>query len=194
MRGMNPSSRACPPRSSPCLSSFPPQRRIRHAHRSRPPAFTPVKRRERKGGWSAKVQCAFLAALYLTGSVNAAAARVGRSRESAYRLRRAKGGESFAAAWDRILAPGDPAPTAGSPPAHDCPQSRPQSRSSRKRVADWRKVTLSELIWRVEIGLWRPVIYRGKWRGIARKPDNSALLRLLSRLDRKTGHGSGAPA
>jgi hypothetical protein len=56
----------------------------------------------------------------------------------------------------------------------------------RPREPDWRKVTLEELFRRVETGLWRPVIYRGAMTAIARKPDNSALLHLLARLDRRT--------
>jgi hypothetical protein len=133
-----------------------------------PPAFTPVKLRSRRDGWSAAVQCVFLAELYLTGVVSIAAARAGRSRESAHRLRSKQGAESFAAAWDKILAgPAGP----GVPPARS------------RRVADWRKITRKDLHWRTETGLWRPVIYRGKMCGIARKPDNSALLRLLTRLD-----------
>ena len=137
--------------------------------RTRPSAFTPVRLRTRRDGWSAQVQCAFLAALYCTGSVAAAARAVGRSRESAHRLRARKGAESFAAAWDRVLAgPAEPGRT---------PERL-------RRGTDWRKVTLEDLHWRIETGLWRPVIYRGEMCAVQRKPDNSALLQLLARLDR----------
>jgi len=112
----------------------------------------------------------FLAALYVTGSVSAAARIVGKSRESAHRLRARPGAESFASAWDRVLA-GPPEPG----------EHRPRGR----RVEDWRKVTVEQLDWRIETGLWRPVIYRGKLRAIVQKPDNSALFRLLRRLDGK---------
>lgn len=139
------------------------------ARRSRPPFFTPVKLRARKDGWSPQLQCAFLAELYLRGSVAGAAKAVGKSRESAYRLRAKRDAQSFAAAWDHVLG----AP--GSPPAR------------RTGIADWRKVTLRDLYYRVEIGLWQPVIYRGTMRFIAQKPDNSALLRLLRRLDAQRG-------
>ncbi len=147
--------------------------------RSRPPHFTPVQLRARCDGWTPDVQCAFLAALYLTGSVSAAAHRVGRSRATAYALRKRPGAESFAAAWDHVLAgPAEPG----------CPPQR------RRKVADWRKLTLKDVIWRHRIGLWRPIIYRGKMRGIARKPDNSALLRIISRLDGKVERSrEGAP-
>lgn len=144
-----------------------------HNPRSRPPWFTPVQLRARRDGWGPELQCAFLAQLYLTGSVSLAAKRVGRTRESAYRLRARQDAGSFAAAWDAILA--GPAP--------------PGVASGRsRRTADWRKVTVEELHWRVETGLWRPLIYRGAMRCIARKPDNSALLRLLARMDRSTTH------
>ena len=144
-----------------------------HNPRSRPPWFTPVQLRARRDGWGPELQCAFLAQLYLTGSVSLAARRVGRTRESAHRLRAREGAGSFAAAWDVILA--GPALTGVAP-----------ERS--RRTADWRKVTVEELHWRVETGLWRPLIYRGAMRSIARKPDNSALLRLLARMDRSTAH------
>ncbi len=150
----------------------PPSRhsRIQHPHRSTPRSFTPIKLRARRDGWSAGVQCDFLAQLYLTGSVARAAHAVGRSRASAYALRKRRGAESFADEWDRVLAgPAQP----GAVPAR------------RRKTSDCRKLTLKDLIWRFEIGLWRPVIYRGKMRGIAHKPDNTALLRMLSRMDAK---------
>lgn len=123
------------------------------------------------------MQCAFLAQLYLTGSAAMAAKRVGRSRASAYKLRGRHGEESFAAAWDHVIAgPAEP----GEKPIRST------------KVHDWRKLTLKDLFWRHKIGLWRPVIYRGKMRGIAHKPDNSALLRLLRRLDTKApAHSEG---
>ena len=144
------------PRRNPCST------------RSRPPAFTPVKLRARKDGWCAKVQCAFLAQLYVTGSVAAAAKAVGRSRASAYKLRERRGAESFARSWDKVLTG---------------PAKRGQPAARAPRAPDWRKLTHEELFWRCKMGLWRPVIYRGRMRNIARKPDNSALLRLLARLD-----------
>jgi hypothetical protein len=67
-------------------------------------SFTPVPVRARRDGWTAERQHAFIAALARTGCVGRAALEVGMSRESAYRLRRRRGAESFAAAWDSILA------------------------------------------------------------------------------------------
>jgi len=55
----------------------------------------------RRDGWTAERQRRFLDTLWRTGSVSAAAASAGMSRESAYRLRRRKGG--FAADWNRAL-------------------------------------------------------------------------------------------
>ncbi|MEL6530713.1 MAG: hypothetical protein AAFQ27_12190 [Pseudomonadota bacterium] len=153
--------------------------RVQYARRSRPPEFTPVKIRERADGWRPEVQCGFLAALYLTGSVTAAVREVGMSAKSAYRLRAREGATSFANAWDHVLR---------------SETGKQDDRPSKRHEADWRKVTVSELIWRVEIGLWRPMIYRGKLRGIARKPDNSALLRLIRRLDRVTSGLKERPA
>ena len=60
--------------------------------------------RTRRDGWTAERQLAFLGALARTRSVTRAAASVGMSRESAYRLRARQGGALFAAAWDRVLA------------------------------------------------------------------------------------------
>jgi hypothetical protein len=68
------------------------------------PAFTPVPVRARCDGWTEERQRVFIAALARTGCVGRAAAAAGMSRESSYRLRRRKGADSFAAAWDSILA------------------------------------------------------------------------------------------
>lgn len=71
-------------------------------------APTPICRfiptRARRDGWTIERQRAFIATLISVGCVRLAAAAAGMSRESAYRLRRRKGAESFAAAWDSILA------------------------------------------------------------------------------------------
>ncbi|MEM1052912.1 MAG: hypothetical protein AAGI28_12550, partial [Pseudomonadota bacterium] len=153
--------------AQPMPQSSPKSRRKPCSTRSRPPAFTPVKLRGRKDGWSPEVQCAFLAALYKTGSVTAAATLVGRSRASAYKLRERRGAESFARSWDQVL----------SGPSKD--GSRP---TRRRPVADWRKLTREDLDWRSDQGFWKPILYHGKMCGIAREPDNTALLRLMSRL------------
>lgn len=70
--------------------------------------FTPVPVAYRgANGWSSEVQRAFIAALARTGVVAAAARSVGRSRESAYRLRGRAGEQSgFASAWDQAVERG----------------------------------------------------------------------------------------
>jgi hypothetical protein len=134
--------------------------RRKPAHHPRVPAFVPVTGRSRKDGWTARRQAAFLAALAITRSISAAARRVSMARETAYRLRRREGAESFAAAWDAILRRGD---------------------GSR------RKVTPEEQARRALEGLVKPVIYRREHVATRRKADDSALLRYLAQLDRGQG-------
>ncbi len=140
-------------------------KRLAHKHRRRPPFFRPVPLRARADGWSELRQCGFLAQLYVTGSVAAAARAVGMTRASAYRLRAREGAESFARAWDHVLSP----PGSG--------------RFSAWRP-DYRKVTLRTLNEWLETGFVQPVIYCGRMCGIRRKPDDSALFRILKRQDR----------
>ncbi|MFN2100922.1 hypothetical protein [Altererythrobacter sp. MF3-039] len=146
-----------------------PARKLAHRLRRRPPFFHPVPLRTRRDGWSEARQCGFLAALYFTGSVGRAAKAVGMSRASVYRLRERSGALDFAFAWDAVLTP----PGSG--------------RVKRPRV-DWRKVTNRELLGRISTGLVKPVIYRGKMTAIRRKPDNSALLRLVRRTSALAEH------
>lgn len=134
-----------------------------HRKRRRPGWFRPVPLRARADGWSEERQCEFLCALYATGSVAAAARAVGMAKRGAFRLRQREGAESFAAAWDRVLTP----PGEGRPEVW-----RP----------DFRKVTLLTLNSWAETGFVQPVIYRGRMCGMRRKPDDSALFRLLRRL------------
>jgi hypothetical protein len=129
--------------------SSPPRRRV--------PAFTPVPLRFRKDGWTPARQADFLGRLAETASVSAAARHVGKTRESAYRLRDKDGAESFAAAWDAILA----AP----PPA--------------------RKFT-AELLWhRVQYGKLKPVLRGGRHVATVRIPDNDAVHELYRREMRR---------
>ena len=97
---------------------------------------------------------ASVTALVPVVGVTVACEAVGMSRKSAYRLRAREGAESFAAAWDAALG------------------------------APVRKVTVPDLHFLAHHGLIRPVLFRGRYRGVARKPDNSALLRQCGRLDR----------
>ena len=122
--------------------------------RRRVPSFSPVPLRYRADGWTPMRQAEFLGALAETWSTTAAAARVGMSRESAYRLRAKPGAESFAAAWDAIL---------------------------RQRENISRKVTNEALLHRVRHGRMKPVLYRGRHVGVQLSPDNQALRELWRR-------------
>jgi len=69
--------------------------------------FLPVPRlRNRRSGWTEARQRGFIAALARCGSVKAAAAHVGLSARTAYRLLDAEGADSFAAAWDEAIETG----------------------------------------------------------------------------------------
>lgn len=138
-------------------------RKPAHRRRRRPGWFRPVPLRARADGWSEARQCGFLAALYVTGSVTAAARSVEMTRASAYRLRARRGAESFAAMWDRVLTP-------------------PGSGPVRAPRPDFRKVTLLTLKSWLDTGFVQPVVYGGRLCGVRRKPDNPTLFRLLRRL------------
>lgn len=127
----------------------------RPGHR-RVPAFLPVPLRGRADGWTAARQAAFLGHLAETRSVVRAARAVGMARETAYRLRRRAGAESFARAWDVALG--------------------------REVTPPSRKVTPDELARRALFGLLKPMLWRGRYVGIVEKPDNSALCRLAGRM------------
>lgn len=126
--------------------------------RPRIPDFHAVPVWPRANGWTPLRQAEFIGELAETRNVAEAARRLGLTRETAYRLRRRALSESFVAAWDAALG----------------------------RAFDWpdrglTKVTLHELRWRVETGLWRVILVRGKYRGVRRMSDNSALLALVRR-------------
>ena len=119
----------------------------------RVPAFTPVPLRYRRDGWTPQRQADFLGALAESWCVAAAARRVGKSRESVYRLRDKPGALSFAAAWDAVLAQ-RPAP----------------SKSTH------------ELLWhRAFYGTLKPVMRGGRHVATLHSPDNDAVLRLYRR-------------
>ena len=62
--------------------------------------FDPVPRRARADGWKEEHQRAFIAALAITGSPRQAARTIGKHEFGAKRLRTARGGKSFALAWE----------------------------------------------------------------------------------------------
>lgn len=127
------------------MAESPPRRRV--------PAFSPVPLRYRRDGWTPGRQAGFLGHLAETWNVAAAARHVGKSRESAYRLRDKPGAESFAAAWDSILA---------------------QPRAAR--------MSTHELLWhRAFYGTLKPVMRGGRHVATRHSPDNDAVLRLYRR-------------
>lgn len=132
-----------------------PPRRPARSRAPRVPPFYPVPTRGRRDGWTIQRQADFLGMLAETGSVMGACEAVGMSRKSAYQLRRRPRAESFAAAWDAALG------------------------------APIRKVTVTDLAFLAYHGLVRPILFRGRYRGSTRTPDNSALLRLTKQLDRQ---------
>ena len=121
----------------------------------RVPAFYPVPVRDcHTARWTDACQAHFLGWLAETGSVSAACARVKMSRNGAYKLRKKPGAESFAAAWDAAL---------GLPV---------------------RRVTIDDLHSLAYKGLIKPRFRGGKYIGSRQKPDSSALIKLVKRLDR----------
>jgi len=62
--------------------------------------FIPVPVRPRRDGWTPALQIRFVIGIARGLSPARAAARLGKSRQSALNLRRHPGGRSFAAAWD----------------------------------------------------------------------------------------------
>lgn len=74
-----------------------------HGHDPSAYEWVPVLRKRRKDGWTPERQRAFIGALSDSGVVMEAARSVGMSDAAAYKLRRAPGAESFAAAWDAAL-------------------------------------------------------------------------------------------
>lgn len=65
--------------------------------------WVPVLRKPRADGWTPQRQVAFIGALADTGNVLDAARQVAMTPSGAYALRRAPGGEAFAAAWDAAM-------------------------------------------------------------------------------------------
>lgn len=136
---------------------------------ARIPPFHTVPSRLRSDGWTPLKQAEFIGHLAETGNVRKAAERVGMARETAYRLRAREGAESFIAAWNAALARGRGRP-APPPPGPVTPGSR--------------KVTLAQLMWRMETGIWRVRLHGPRYVGVVQKPDNSAVFELLGRTGR----------
>ncbi|KZX53621.1 hypothetical protein A3711_01300 [Erythrobacter sp. HI00D59] len=142
------------------------------------PPFHAVPLRNRTDGWTPVRQAEFIG-LATTRSVAAAARGVSMARETAYRLRARLGAQGFAAAWDVALA------SVQSEAGRARLDAALEAASAAKR-AD-RKVTIPELEWRVASGLWQVMLRGGRYVGVVRKPDETALLALLSRTRAAAG-------
>ena len=168
------------------------------------PQFHAVHVRIRGDGWTPKRQAEFIGYLAQTQCVTEAARRVGMSRETAYRLRGREWSESFCAAWDAALgdaAVGDAAVgdvamgdtvsenTALENEGRGKVTADGHGERSHTPQAPKRKVTNAELDWRVKTGLWQLKFHRGVFKMAWRKGDDSALLRLIARLDRAKPSG-----
>nr|WP_298895715.1 hypothetical protein [uncultured Altererythrobacter sp.] len=138
------------------------------------PSFHAVPVRFRADGWTPLRQAEFIGHLAETRSVAKAARAVSMGREGAYRLRTKPGSEGFSAAWDVALA------RLGT--AKGRAQCAAPAEYARLALRASRKVTLEQLQWRMETGIWQVILRDGRYRGVRRKADNSALLALLRRL------------
>lgn len=125
------------------------------------PPFLPVALRARRDGWTPARQAQFIALLVRHACVRTAAAALGLSRESAYRLRRHPGGGSFRAAWDTAI--------------------------TGKRQRAW-KFTPEETPALAQQGPFHIRLWRGKVCDVARRINDNKLLRYVTRLDRLLAH------
>ncbi|HEX8224446.1 MAG TPA: helix-turn-helix domain-containing protein [Allosphingosinicella sp.] len=90
-------------------------------------AFRPVPCGARHDGWSHERQLRFVVGLAKGLTPGRAAARLGMSRQSAYKLRKRAGAEDFAAAWDSaqlFARQARSGPAAGPPPQASRPTPR----------------------------------------------------------------------
>ena len=154
----------------PDCTTFPPPRA-----RKRIPAFYAVPGKARADGWTPLRQAEFIGHLAETRCVSAAARRVGMARETAYRLRRRKWADSFCAAWDLAMA---------------------EPKECKSHTLTLAKVTVAELEWRVTSGIWSVILKYGRYAGVRRKADNSALLEWAKAigLTSRRGTQGAAPA
>ena len=119
--------------------------------------FTPVAVRSQHNGWSPELQQRFIVALARGDGPDAAARSLGRTRQSAYQLRKRRGAGSFAAAWDRAL---------------DFARSAAGARGA--------AVPGAGLIETILV----PRFYRGRLIGFVQREDTAGAMRVLAQLDR----------
>src|SRR3954468_16816917 len=120
-------------------------------------AFTPVPLRRQHNGWSPELQLRFILALARGAGPDEAAKSLGRTRQSAYRLRRREGAESFAAAWDAA-------------------QAFARRVAAARHAAPLGAGGIETLL--------VPRYYRGRLIGFVQRDDLGGAMRLLGRLDR----------
>lgn len=118
--------------------------------------FVPVPVKARRDGWTAAIQKTFVLCLAAGLGTSGAARAVGRSRQTAYRLRERPDAASFAAAWDRAL---------------HCARLRP----SPPGATAWERAVDGVVV---------PILYRGCVVGSRRKYCDRTLGRLLTSLQR----------
>jgi hypothetical protein len=121
--------------------------------------FAPVPLRKQHNGWSPARQHRFIIALARGAGPGEAARSLGKTRQSAYDLRKRPGAEEFAAAWDAALAFAQEVRVVQTAPAAGMAG--------------------------VET-LLVPRYYRGRLIGFVQREDVHGAMRLLGRLDRLT--------
>jgi len=129
--------------------------------------FRPVPLRARHDGWTPELQFRFIVDLARGHGPSEAARRLGKSRQTAYDLRKKPGAESFAAAWDAALAFAREARFAAS--------ALPTGQFGLETV-------------------FVPRFYRGRLVGFVQREDHKGALRLLHQLDRIADRMEGGGA
>jgi hypothetical protein len=129
--------------------------------------FAPVPLRKQHNGWSPSRQLRFIVALARGSGPGEAARALGKTRQSAYDLRKRPGAEGFAAAWDSALRFAENAAAAATAPAAG--------------LAGIETLLV-------------PRYYRGRLIGFIQREDVGAAMRLLGRLDRLTAQFDAADA
>ncbi|HEX8640809.1 MAG TPA: hypothetical protein VF704_06600 [Allosphingosinicella sp.] len=119
--------------------------------------FAPVPVRAQHNGWTPALQLRFILALARGAGPDEAARSLGMTRQSAYRLRKKPGAQSFAAAWDRAQHFARTAAAAARLPASGCGA--------------------------IETILV-PRHYRGRLVGFVQREDTAGAMRTLRQLDR----------
>ena len=127
---------------------------------SDPFAFLPVPVRARRDGWTPERQRRFIHYLAAGCGPSEAAAAVGKTRQTAFDLRRRPGAESFRAAWDAAVA---------------FARARRFDASPRSAAAQARE------------GVLVPRFYRGRLVSVERRYPSAPLMRVLAQLDRWAG-------